>query len=280
MARDCGATVIRRARPARPPVVDPDPNPLSRVPILAPLFEQRIGILSWAAGLLVLSTFLTSLVKSVVKAMRDGGGFGNYLAEVERHANVDQAFIGVFVLPVMQLLLAVYAIVCVARWSADDAEGRLAMMLSAPVTHRRVVLERAAALLIGTVVIVAAGMLGAAVVASAQHLGVDEADLARAGALLLPFTLAYGAAGAAIGGASPRLAVPLLTAVAAASYFLQQVTQLFKWPSWLSNLSVFQLYGDPLDNGVFWGGLVALFAIVCAGFAAGVVSLQRRDVAG
>ncbi len=276
-ARDLGAPLFRRAQPSRPPVLVPDPNPLLRVPVLASIYEQRIGILAWAAGLLILGAFMASLVKSVVKAMRDAGGFGNYLAEIERHANINQAFIGAFIFPVLQLLLAVYAVTMVARWAADDAEGRLEMILSAPVPRLRVVIERSGALLLCMVLLIAAGVLGTMLVASAQGLGLGAAALVGAGALL-PFGLSFGALGAAIIGRFPRLAVPLLTAIAAASYFLQQIPPLFRWPDWVANLSVFALYGDPLDNGVLWDGLYALVAIIVAGFGVGILALQRRDI--
>jgi hypothetical protein len=84
--------------------------------------------------------------------------------------------------------------------------------------------------------------------------------------------------GAAITGRFPRLAVPVLAALAVLSYFLQEFAQVFSWPSWVANLSVFSLYGDPLNNGVSWSGLYALLAIVAVGFGVAVVALQRRDV--
>lgn len=277
-ARDLGAPLVRRARPARPPVLAPDPNPLLRAPILAALYEQRAGLLAWVAGALILCAFLASLAKTVVQTLRDVSGLGGYLAPIEHHANITQAFVGFFVFPVLQLLLAIYAVTAVARWSADDAEGRLELILSAPIRRERVVIERAGALLLGAALLIAAGVLGTALVAAQQGLGVNLADLAGAGAALLPFALSFGAVGAAIAGRSPRLAVPLLSAVAIAGYLLQQIAPLFKWPDWVGNLSPFALYGDPLDNGIFWGGFYVLLALVVAGFGVGALALRRRDV--
>lgn len=55
---------------------------------------------------------------------------------------------------------------------------------------------------------------------------------------------------------------------------------MFRWPSWVTDLSVFQLYGTPLISPVFVGGLVAMLAVVAAGFLGAGMMLQRRDVAG
>ena len=53
------------------------------------------------------------------------------------------------------LIMAAYAVVQVSRWAAQDSEGRVEMLLSAPVSRTRVVIERVATLL------VAAGIVSA-----------------------------------------------------------------------------------------------------------------------
>jgi ABC-2 type transport system permease protein len=278
-ARDLEGSLLRRRPPPRPPVRLPDPNPLLRLPVLAPLYEQRLGLLAWAAGLLVLGAYLASIVKAVVRLVTgDAAGFAGYLALLQRHGGLEAAFVGAAVFPVLQLLLAVYAVTAVGRWAAEDSEGRLEMALSAPVHRWRVVLERGATLLAGVALLSLAGVAGTALVGAAQGLGLPAAGLLRAGALLLPFALSVGALGAALAGRIPRGAVALLSAFAIASYLLQQFAPLFRWPSWVGDLSLFGLYGDPLNQGVRWGGLWAMLAVVAVGFGAAVLALERRDV--
>jgi ABC-2 type transport system permease protein len=276
--RDLGSAMLRRTGGARPPVLTPDPNPLLRVPVLAPLYEQRVGLLVWTAGMAVLGAWMVSLVKPIVDLLRGAAGFAAYVAALERHASLSQAVVGSVVFPVMQLVLAVYVVTVIAGWSSDDTEGRLEMILAEPVPRWRVVMERAGVLLASVALLVAAGVACTALVARSQGLVVDGGSLVQAGVALLPFGLSFGAVGAAVTGRFPRLAVPVLGTLAVLSYFLQELSQLFSWPSWVTNLSVFSLYGDPLDNGVFWNGLFALLAIVVVGFGVAVLALQRRDV--
>jgi hypothetical protein len=53
---------------------------------------------------------------------------------------------------------------------------------------------------------------------------------------------------------------------------------LLRWPDWAVKLSVFNLYGAPLTNGVDWSGLWIMSAITIGGFAVGALLMQRRDV--
>jgi ABC-2 type transport system permease protein len=226
----------------------------------------------------ILGAWMVSLVKPIVDLLQGAAGFAAYVAALERHASLSQAVVGSIVFPVMQLVLAVYVVTMIAGWSSDDTEGRLEMILAEPVPRWRVVLERAAVLLASVALLVAAGVVCTALVARGQGLVVDGGSLVQAGVALLPFGLSFGAVGAAVTGRFPRLAVPVLGTLAVLSYFLQELSQLFSWPSWVTNLSVFSLYGDPLNNGVFWNGLFALLAIVVVGFGVAVLALQRRDV--
>jgi len=276
--RDLGSALLRRTGVTRPPVLTPDPNPLLRVPVLSSLYEQRVGLLVWTAGMAILGAYMASLVKPIVDLLQSAAGFATYVAALERHASLGQAVLGSIVFPVMQLVLAIYVVTVIAGWASDDTEGRLEMILAEPVPRWRVVLERAAALLASALLLVAAGVVCTALVAWSQGLVVDGGSLVQAGLALLPFGLSFGAVGAAVTGRFPRLALPVLGVLAVLSYFFQEFGQLFSWPSWVINLSVFSLYGDPLDNGVFWNGLLGLLAIVVVGFGVAVLALQRRDV--
>ncbi len=275
--RDLGAPLFQWRRASRTAVVAPDSNPLLRVPVLASVYEQRAAVLFWAAGTAVLAVFMVSFARPTVDILRTSPGMRSFLALLGQ-GNPYQAVIGWYWFGIVQLLLAVYAVTQVAHWSAEDAQGRLEMVLSAPVPRWRVVLERGLALTLGCGLIIAAGSVATGLAARAQGITLDGSSLLRASFPLLPFGLCFGALGAAAIGRLPRAAVPLLSAVAVISYFLQQVTPLFRWPEWVANLSIFQLYGNPLASGVYWRGLWALVGVTVAGFAVALVTMQRREV--
>ncbi|HVH66065.1 MAG TPA: ABC transporter permease subunit [Candidatus Acidoferrum sp.] len=273
--RDLGASLIRRSSRDTAVVTTPDPNPLLRVPLLESLYEQRIGLAFWVLGIALIGIFFVSLAKPLVDVLKTVPALRLYLALFG--SAIYPALIGAFWYGTLLLLLAFYAITQVARWSSEDGEGRLEMVLSQTVPRWRVVVDRALALLVGGGVIALGASLVTALTTSAQGIALDTGGELRAGLLLVLFTLSFGAVGAVLAGSVPRAAVVILSTLAVASYFLQQLGLLFKWPDIVIKLSVFQLYGNPLVS-VYWPGVWALLAITLVGFALAIVMLQRRDV--
>jgi uncharacterized protein with NAD-binding domain and iron-sulfur cluster len=90
--------------------------------------------------------------------------------------------------------------------------------------------------------------------------------------------LAFGGIGAVLASSRPRLAVPLLTAVAVAGYFTQQFAPLFDWPKWIERTSIYALYGTPMTTGIDWGGIAMLAGVGAGGTALAIVLMRRRDV--
>jgi ABC-2 type transport system permease protein len=273
--RDLGSGLVRRRPVERPPIQVPSSNPLLRVPILATLYEQRVGLLAWSVSIALLAVFQTSLAKSLADVVRSIRAFRPYLSG---QGDLNRAVISVFWFGTLLLLLAIYAITQVGRWTSDETDGRLEMVLSEPVPRRRVALEREATLLIATALLATVGSLVTLWVAQLQGIGLGVGPVALATALLLPFGLTFGALGAALSGLIPRATVVVLSAYAVAAYFLTQLAPLFKWPAWAENLSVFDLYGTPLTTGVYWTGLWILLAAIGLALAIGLLSFQRHDL--
>ena len=152
------------------------------------------------------------------------------------------------------------------------------MVLSAPVSRPRVVADRGLALTAGVAVIAVAGTTAGWLGARNQALSLTPGDLALAAVLLLPFGLSFGAAGAALVGWRPRLALVGLGAAIASSFLLLEFGIVFDWPAWLLRLSLFSLYGTPLVTGAWWPGVAALVMLSAAGFGIAAALLQRRDI--
>lgn len=275
MRRDLGASLFRRPSRDATPVRTPNRNPLLQVPILETLYEQRIGLAFWVLGIALIALFFVSLARPLVDVMKAVPALRAYVALFG--GAIYPALIGVFWYSTLELLLAFYAIAQAGRWSAEDSDGRLESVLSQPVSRWRVVIERGVSLMVGAGVIVLAASLVTLLTTSAQGIALDSGGVVRAGLLLLPFTLSFGAVGALFAGYFPRAAVVVLSTLAIASYFLQQFALLFKWPTFVIDLSVFQLYGNPLVS-VFWKGVWALSTIMVIGFALAIVTMRRRDI--
>ncbi len=275
--RDLGSPLFRRRVRPGPPSPTPVPNRVLTLPVLRDVYDQRIALAAWLIGVAAMAVLFASIARPTVDLMRSTPGLQAYLAVIGG-GNPYQAMIGFFWFGTLQLLLAVYVITHVARWSADEAEGRLEAILSEPVRRWRVVAERAVAVALTTACLIAAGTIAAAVVARTQQITLDPGALLEAAALLLPFVLALGTLGALLAAFIPRAAVGVLSAYAVAGYLLQQFGLLLKWPTVVLDLSVFQLYGAPLVTGVYWTGLWAMLAVTGVGFLAALVLMQRRDI--
>ena len=181
------------------------------------------------------------------------------------------------------LLLLVFAIGLGARQIAGEEEaGTLSLLLSYPVSRRRLLAQKAAVLTLAiaalTVVHFAALVFGVTV----EHMNPGFGAMLGAHVDLFLLALSLGALALAVGAATGRhsAATGVSTTVAAASYLLNALAPLSHTLKPLQKLSLFYYYGGaqpmytgfrPLYLGVQLG--VTVIAVVVA-FAA----FRRRDV--
>jgi ABC-2 type transport system permease protein len=276
--RDMGGTALPRSTRKTRATRAPSSDPLLRLPVLAPLRQQADWILSWLVGFVLISVFLISVAKTIVDTLTSSAV--PFLRAYFERAGLSayDAFVGVIWLSTATLLLSVYAITQVASWAAEDAEGRLATILSTPVSRARVVLERLTTLLVAVAFIAAASSVAVYIVAAGQDIPLDRGRVALAAALLLTIPFAFGSIGQLIAVSRPRMAVVALSAVAVFSYFVQQFAPLFQWPDWVANLSLYTLYGTPMSGEISWAGVATLMGIGVAATLASMAALRRRDV--
>jgi ABC-2 type transport system permease protein len=274
--RDLGAPVLRaggsrRARPARR---DPSRNPLLRVPVLSTLWEHKWSLLAWMVGSYLLMALIGGVAKSGANLIEQTPSLQVWLQPgVKPFTAMVSATWG----SIIGLVVAAYAIVETARWAGQDGSGRLELTLAEPVSRWRVVVQRAIELGVGALLITVAGTLGLLIAAAGQHETIGG-PVWGATFLLLPVATAFGAIGGAISAWLPRLAIGVISVIAVAAFFIQLFAPIFKAPSWVLNLSLFQLYGTPLTKPVFWEGFWALIAITVVGFGIAVLAMQRREV--
>ena len=275
--RDVGGPLFRGApgkatvqwRPAR--------DPLLRMPVLAIVDQQRVWIVAWALGLALLAAFLTSITKTMVDALgsSDIPVLQAYFQRAGINAYAD--FVGVIWFSTLLLLVSLFVVAQVNGWAADDNEGRLEVILSAPVSRARVVVERIAGVLVACAVVVAVSSLAVYLTATSTGISLPVGRFVFASAAVLPVAYAFAGIGHALVGWRPRVAVAILGTLAVVGYFAQQFAPLFQWPDWVMNISLYALYGTPMSKDD-WGGVATLIAIGLAGTAVATVVMRRRDV--
>jgi len=258
-------------------VKDVTPSPLLAWPVARLLYRQRWIVAGWALITAAMAVYMVAIAHSVVDSAINLPGMREFLTH-SSGGDPYRGFIAAFWFGIAQLLLAGFAVHLVSGWAADDTEGILTSVLSMPVHRWAVIGERAAAALVGTVVVVAVGSLAAAAMSAAVGTTLDEAAVFRASWLLIPFALTYAAVGATASANFPRAAVGVLGMLAFVSFLVYELAPLLNWPAWAANLSVQVLYGTPFLTGVFWNGLWAMLAVVVVGFGLATLLMQRREV--
>ena len=276
--RDLGGTALPPTSRTSRPTTAPSRDPLLRIPVVALLRQQWLWIATWTLGITAVSAFLASIVKTIIDTLMSSSvPFMRAYFERAGLSGYD-TFVGAIWLSTLMLILSAYAIVQVQGWSADDAEGRLATILSAPVSRARVILERLVALLVAVGIICAAAGIVVYRVATSQSIELDASKLALATGLVVAIPFAFGAIGQLLAVWRPRIALVLLSMIAVVSYFLLQFTPLFEWPEWVANLSLYSLYGMPMSGEVNWSGIAGLIGVGVVGTIGALVAVQRRDV--
>lgn len=276
--RDYGAGVWagRRARASR---VRPVQRPPLRTVWSATVLRQRWSLLTWsvsAAATLALMGWL----EPAVADMWDEFQYTQRIIGADPNLSVaDQylAFAGQLAIPIV----TAYVLTQAAGWVSDLRQGRVELLLAAPVTWPRLVGQRLLATLAGAGAITAAAIAGLSAAAVAVGAGVDPAGLTRLAAVTLLLAAALAAVAALlVAWLRNTVAVTTLAVFVAASYLLVYLVPLFDWPDWVMRTSVFGAYGNPYLQLPAWTGLTLLAALaVVGGLAAAAIAHRSPKVA-
>lgn len=243
--RDYGAALWHRRPAAEVRAAAPRvQRPALRSLWSASLLRERVGVAVWAISAAAFSSLMVVLEPTVMDAwdaFKDyiGGGVSTAAASPQEQY---LAFAGDVITPVV----AAYVITQAAAWVADLEQGRVEVVLAAPVSWTRLVWERIAAVLFGTAVITVAGITALAVGASRIGLGLSAEGLGRlaVGCLLLGGAIG-GVAAVVVAVARSGPAIPVLAVFLGTSYLLGLMAPLLEWPEWVGRLSVFTALGHP-----------------------------------
>ena len=182
------------------------------------------------------------------------------------------------------LLIIMFAVVTGANGIAGEEDRRsLELLLANPVTRTRIVLERMAAMIVGTAALVSA--MGVALVAVGRPAGLDL-PVGRIAAAMLHLGLlgaVFGALAAAVGAATgkPTLAKAVPAVAAVLAYLVNGLAPLVGWLEPFHDLSPFAQYSGhtPLAHGVSVAAAVVSAGTVLVLTACAVATFRRRDVA-
>ena len=206
------------------------------------------------------------LLKDVIT--RVGGG------DISTNATL-LSFLFVF----LPLLLMAFAATQANRWSADEEDGRLELVLSTPQPRLRVLLGRFAALTTATIIIGMLTLAATAVASLATGLQFDWGNLAAATLSIIPLGLLVAAIGYLFSGWL-RTAVDtgLLSFLLVIWFFISFIGPGLNWPDATLRLSAFYYYGTPLLHGLPLLDTLGVLAVTVAALAVASVRFVRKDI--
>jgi ABC-2 type transport system permease protein len=175
------------------------------------------------------------------------------------------------------LMLSLAGASFLAGWSADEGRGRLAVVMSVPVTRFRWMLSSGAGVLaaVGVVTLTLAVIVTVAVWTQAGELSKPLAGTLIVGLAAAGFT----GIGLAVGGlVRASLAAPAAGFVAIATFVLDTIGAALKLPDAVLQLSIFKHLGQPMVGVYDATGIIAAAVLAVGGLLLGAFGLQRRDL--
>jgi ABC-2 type transport system permease protein len=181
-----------------------------------------------------------------------------------------------FLLP---MLLMAFAVTQVSRWSADEQDGLLELVLSTPQPRVQVVLGRFAALSTATIFIGLVTLVVSAGAAAGAGVTLDFGNLAAATLGMIPLGLLIAAIGyLASGWLRTAADTGLVSFLLVIWFFISFIGPELKLPDATQRISAFYYYGKPLLHGWQVTSLLGVLAVAAIALAAGALRFARKDI--
>jgi ABC-2 type transport system permease protein len=181
--------------------------------------------------------------------------------------------------PIITLIFGIMA--GTSALAGEEANGTLDLLLSQPISRRRLALEKMAGIIVATYAITVIACLGWALSVPFVDIDISLMDLFIATLNLAPITLAFAFLAMFLGAIMPdrRAATAAVTALAVGSYFLNymaRIVDVLEPLAWVSPFNYYDL--DALVQGTDWWrtAFLLVFATVLA--VATVACFERRDI--
>ena len=259
-----------------------------------PLFTRAFvdswrSTLGWAAGLAATIFLYLPLYPSIGASPEMQGVMEAFPPEMIKALNYDQITSGPGYTQATMFGLIGFLLMTIASvaWGAaavggDEESGQLELTLAHGVTRTQVVLERALAILLRVLLLVALVFVLILLLTDSAQLNIRPENLLGASVLFAGLTMLSGSTALFVGAVTGRKTYGLAAGagVGVLGYVFNAVGRQSKDVDWLLDLSPYSwAYGNnPVANGADWAAAGWLWGISAALVALGALALSRRDV--
>lgn len=257
---------------------------------LKTLYDMRTSMLGWTVGMFGFSVLVMLFYPSIKdsaeelqKILDSMPAFITAMAGGDIDLTSLEGFLAIRVGGTYPILTLSFAISYGIGLITEEEENRtFELLLATPVARWRVVIEKFAALIVFTLVVLAGcylGLLVGSIVVDAGN--VNEGRLLVGIFNIAPLTLFFGALGLCMAGIQRRrgVAMGLVVGVAAMAYIIDTMSTITDVPMWMQRLSPWHYYQiEGIRDGVQLSdaGLLLGLAAVLVGLA--MWGFERRDV--
>ncbi|HXG40061.1 MAG TPA: hypothetical protein VNJ28_03885 [Candidatus Limnocylindrales bacterium] len=271
--RDLGATVRLPGLPL------PGRRLSLRDPFLRSLGARSGAAVAWGAGIAVYGWMIALSARQFAQQFATIPGIERLLEQFYPGLDWRSAG-GVLQLAFFEfgtLLLALAAATLVAGWTSDERDGRLELVLAAPIGRFRWATTSGLGTLAALAVLVGLAALGIALGAA-----LDGSDPIRpfagvwVGGL---YAAALAGVGIALSGAiGPGLGGPVVGGIGLGLYLFDTIGRALRLPAGLLDLSLTRHLGQPMIGRFDEVGLAVCLALAAGGLLVGAAGLARRDL--
>lgn len=241
------------------------------------LTDQKWGILAWYAGGAVFSGMMASIIPSAIRLVGKTGRLHTILERSGVVSHVQSAIVD-SIFTFAALLMTACVVTFVASWSQEASSSRIDIDFSLPITEVRYVMERTLQLAIVALGFTCAAILGIVIGSHFGRFTVAGGGIFRAWwdiVLIAGAVGGVGIASAVILRTPTAIVVPIL--LMSGSYGFMIVSDVLKWPKWITELSIYSAFGTPYLKMPDLQGILYLAGLWLAGTVLAVWCMQRLD---
>jgi ABC-2 type transport system permease protein len=253
---------------------------LSR-PLTRAVGERLIVALAWGLGIGLYAFIIAVSAEDLARVIADTPTLEEVMRVAFPRADLSQPGFALQVLFVQlgTLLGGAAAAALVGGWASDESDGRLEMLLTAPIARFRWMVETGLATYLA--VVVTALVVGIATAIAIAASGGDVLTPTSGVFVIALYGTAAGGMGLAVGGLiRPSLATPTVIVVIIGMLLIDILGPLLNLPEWITNLSLSRHYGEPMIGAWDPVGVIASLALAIGGLLIGAWGFSRRDLRG
>jgi ABC-2 type transport system permease protein len=250
-------------------------------PLARSLGERLTGAIAWGLGIGLYAFVIAVSAADLQTVIEETPTLEQIMRLAFPNADLSQPGFALQVLFVQlgTLLGGAAAAALVGGWASDESEGRLEMLLTAPIARFRWMLESG----IGTylAIVVVAVIVGIVTAVSLAGSGDDVLTPLAGISVIALYGGAVAGIGLAVGGLiRPSLAAPTVVVVIVGMLLIDILGPVLELPGVIQDLSLARHYGEPMIGSWDPVGIAASAALAFGGLLVGAWGFAHRDLRG